>query len=106
MAGHWTCAAFGLRVVSDFPFPGMRRAEADADGEGVSVLSADWGELADLWSGEDARVWDVELDGEPCSLEHGTAGDWRFRYGERARYWLSDDLRTIRYAARDEEDLQ
>ena len=96
--------AFGLTLRSEIPLPGLRPAPSgDAD---LVIESGDWEAIDAAWSGA-ARspVWETSFpDGQAVRAELGLAGDQLIAYGDRARFHLSVDLRTVTCAARDETD--
>ncbi len=96
MATHY--AAYGLNLACSFPLPGMQ-ATGSPDGE-LPTLTLDLQNPAELdrdWSGADGPPqWRGRLgDGLDLTIEHGSAGDLLFAYGERARFRLSDDMRRL-----------
>jgi hypothetical protein len=96
--------AFGLTLRSEIPLPGLPPAPSgDAD---LIIESAAWDAIDAAWSGA-ARspVWETSFpDGQAVRAELGLAGDQLIAYGDRARFHLSVDLRTVSCAAHDETD--
>jgi hypothetical protein len=91
--------AYGLRLRSDFPLPGMTPHPAD----GLPLLQLDLrtpAELTNLWSGAPGEpTWTGTLgDGQPLTIEHGLDGDVLFTYGERARFRLDATMTRLHCA--------
>jgi hypothetical protein len=94
-----SCCAFGLQLEASFPLPGVRDA-SDPDLPALGVELVDEAELERCWSGDAFEPDWVGLlgDGRELRLERGSAGDRLFTYGERARFHLASDEKTLRCA--------
>jgi hypothetical protein len=91
-------AAYGLRLVSSFPLPGMRTAAPASDGLRVLELALlDQTQFERAWSGPGGPPeWrGRQGDGRELTIEHGTAGDVLFSYGELARFRLDPPMRRL-----------
>ncbi|MHB8242946.1 MAG: hypothetical protein ACYDHN_13275 [Solirubrobacteraceae bacterium] len=96
MATHY--AAYGLHLACSFPLPGTQ-AIGPADSE-LPTLTLDLLEPAELdrvWSGPSGPPeWRGRLgDGLDLTIEHGSAGDLLFAYGDRARFRLHADMERL-----------
>lgn len=96
MATHY--AAYGLHLACSFPLPGTQ-ATGSADGE-LPKLTLDLQDPAELdrgWSGATGPPeWRGRLgDGLDLTIEHGSAGDLLFAYGDRARFRLHADMSRL-----------
>jgi hypothetical protein len=104
MTIHWT--AYGLQLRCSFPLPGIgTRAPApasphEADLPKLQIDEIDAEQLLADWSGAGpAPRWTGLLgDGLELRVECGTAGDVRFRYGERALFLLTASGERLRCA--------
>lgn len=96
--------AFGLTLRSEIPLPGLRPlAHGEAD---LAIERAAAGTIGAAWSGPaQPPVWETRFpDGQAVCVELGVAGDQLLAYGDRARFHLSADLRTVGCAIGDEAD--
>lgn len=98
--------AFGLRLQSDFPLPGMRPRDTEGlpslriETVPAQRLEADWS------SGTGGRAWRGRLgDGTELTIERGEAGDLRIANGERATYRLDRTGSRLQCAPRDPDQL-
>ena len=92
-------AAYGLRLVSSFPLPGMRTASPASDGLRVLKLTLlDETQFERAWSGAGGPPeWrGRQGDGRELTIERGKAGDALFSYGELARFRLDPPMRRLR----------
>jgi hypothetical protein len=88
-------AAFGLRLASPLPFPGLPASTRTAEGLPQLKLNlADPIQLESAWSGTSGPwEWRGRLgDGLDLTIERGMAGDTLFAYGNRARFLLHPDM--------------
>lgn len=93
MATHY--AAYGLHLACSFALPGTPAAEPAHDGlPRLALKLREPAELEHAWSGAAGPPeWRGRLgDGLDLVLEHGTAGDLLFSYGDRARFRLDADM--------------
>ncbi len=89
------CCAYGMRLSSSFPIPGMTPLETL--GDGLPALSLDLASPAELeltWrSTSEEPQWRGRLgDGLELTIEHGAAGDVLFSYADRARFHLNEPM--------------
>ncbi len=91
--------AYGLRLSSTFPLPGMRAAEPHAGEELPSLALGELGpaELERAWNGADAeREWSGRQgDGRELTIERSANGERLFSYGELARFLLDASLSRL-----------
>lgn len=91
-------AAYGLRLASSFPLPGMQTATQAIDGlPSLRLALRDPAELERAWSGASGPPeWrGRQGDGRDLVIERGSAGDLLFSYGELARFHLDPDMRLL-----------
>lgn len=95
--------AFGLDFACGFEMPGI--PVEDAVPASLEIALAPSAEVDAAWGGPLAQpaVVETSLDGVAYRAERGTAGDHRFSYGDRARFHLSSDTRTLICAPADPE---
>lgn len=101
-----THLAFGLRLQSNFPLPGMRPREAEgAPSLGIELVEA--ARLRDRWSdGTGGRAWRGRLgDGTELTIERGAGGDLRIANGDRVHFRLDPTGLQLECAPRDPGDL-
>ncbi len=103
-------AAYGLRLASSFPLPGMPAAtQAFADLPLLALALRDPAELERAWSGASGPAeWrGRQGDGRDLVIERGADGDVLFRYGELARFRLDRGMQRLECApSRDGLDWQ
>ena len=95
---------FGLTLRTPLALPGLRPAlSGDVD---LTIEPADERAIAAAWSGPALPpVWETSFpDGQAVRVELGVAGDQLIANGDRARFHVSADLRTVVCAGRDEAD--
>src|SRR5207247_893856 len=81
-------AAFGLRVRSDVPLPGLRGGAATGAEVRLELVPPEAARAA--WSGKsDGHVADLLLDGLRFRTERGSAGDLLLEYGDEAVFHVS-----------------
>jgi hypothetical protein len=93
--------AYGLRLVSSFPLPGMEAAtQAFADLPLLALTLRDPDELERAWSGASGPAeWrGRQGDGRDLVIERGADGDVLFHYGELARFRLDARVQRLECA--------
>jgi hypothetical protein len=101
-----TYIAFGLRLRSNLPLPGMR--PRDATGlPSVAIELVESDQLEASWSGGNGgRAWRGRLgDGTELTIERGRAGDLRVGNGARVVFHLDRDGALLLCAPRDPDGL-
>jgi hypothetical protein len=91
-------AAYGLRLASSFPLPGMGSATETCDGlPTITLALRDEAELSHAWrAASGSPEWrGRQGDGRELVIERGSAGDVLFRYGELARFRLDAQMRRL-----------
>ncbi len=91
-------AAYGLRVASSFPLPGMRTAApASEELPTLELALLDPAQFERAWSGSGGPPeWrGRQGDGRELTIEHGTGGDALFSYGDLARFRLDPQMRRL-----------
>ena len=91
-------AAYGLRLFSSFPLPGMSTASPASDGlRALELALLDPAQCERVWSGPcGPPEWrGRQGDGRELTIEHGTGGDVLFSYGELARFRLDPQMRRL-----------
>jgi hypothetical protein len=101
-----TYIAFGLRLRSEFPLPGMRPRQA-AGLPTLAIEAVQEDRLEASWSGgAEGRAWRGRLgDGTELTIERGRAGDLRVANGERAAFHLDRRGSRLQCAPRDPGEL-
>jgi hypothetical protein len=90
--------AYGLRLCSTFPLPGMRAvADAGAELPALAIAARDPDALAGGWNGAGAQLeWSGRQgDGRELTIELGAGGERLFSYGELARFLLDAPMRRL-----------
>jgi hypothetical protein len=91
-------AAYGLRLVSSFPLPGMRTASPAGDGlRALELALLEPTQFERAWSGSGGPPeWrGRQGDGRELTIEHGTGGDVLFSYADLARFRLDPQMRRL-----------
>jgi hypothetical protein len=90
--------AYGLRLTSTFPLPGMRAAaHAGEELPALELDARDPGALARDWNSAEAELeWSGRQgDGRELTIERGPGGERLFSYGELARFLLDTHMRHL-----------
>jgi hypothetical protein len=93
--------AYGLHITSSFDLPSAEPAKSVPQGLPMMALAiCEPAEIERRWSGGcGAPEWTGRLgDGLDLKIDRGVADDQLFSYGERARFRLSADMRSLQCA--------
>lgn len=91
-------AAYGLRLSSSFPLPGMRPATPASDGlPALELALSDLTQFERVWTGASgAPEWrGRQGDGRELAIERGIGGDVLFSYDDTARFRLDPQKRRL-----------
>lgn len=87
--------AFGLDLEASFPLIGMPPDRGTRGAADLRLRIADDEEMAALWSGERAPVWQATLGRQTFVLQAGRDGDHRMTWSGGAEFHLDRGLREV-----------